>query len=272
MPTKPMPQVPSSNNKKWLLVILTIIFFLLIGYIFHKDLYKGNSEKSDSNQTETSTPQTNTPDNKAEPTKPKPQAEQPKPSSTPTSSTVKLKVPFTAQAPTANWDELHNEACEEASAIMAYAYFNNITSLPPAVVEEEIQKLTEWQKENYGYYLSINTQEAARMIREVYGLSTEIVEMSEPTIKQALADDKLIVFPAQGQKLGNPNFTAPGPIYHMLVITGYNETNFITNDPGTRKGFNYTYSYKTLYGAAGNWSHDDHAVNQGDKKIIIVSK
>src|SRR5688572_5442442 len=38
--------------------------------------------------------------------------------------TLLLKVPFTPQAPTANWDELHNEACEEASSLMAAAYFN----------------------------------------------------------------------------------------------------------------------------------------------------
>src|SRR3954467_10835183 len=36
--------------------------------------------------------------------------------------TLLLKVPFTPQAPTANWDELHNEACEEASSLMAGLY------------------------------------------------------------------------------------------------------------------------------------------------------
>ena len=39
-------------------------------------------------------------------------------------SELHLRVPFTPQAPTANWDELHNEACEEASVLMAAAYFN----------------------------------------------------------------------------------------------------------------------------------------------------
>ena len=101
-----------------------------------------------------------------------------------------ISIPFTSQAPTANWDELHNDACEEASVIMAYAYFNNIKSLPPEVVETEITKLTEWQDKNYGYHLSIDTTEAARMIEEVYNLNTEIVTYSETTVKRALAENK----------------------------------------------------------------------------------
>lgn len=183
-----------------------------------------------------------------------------------------LDVPFTPQAPTANWDELHNEACEEASAIMANAYFNGISSLPPAIVEKEIEKLTKWQQENFGYNLSINTQEVTEMINANYDLKTELVAMNEATIKKALAENKLVLLPINGQMLGNPNFKQPGPIYHMLVITGYDEENFITNEPGTRKGLNYKYSYETLEAATGNWEPGPHEVDLKDKRIIIVSK
>lgn len=185
---------------------------------------------------------------------------------------LKLAVPFTSQAPTANWDELHNEACEEASIIMANAYYNDVTSLPAATVEKEIAKMTEYQQKEFGYNLSINTSEAAQMARDVYGLKTEIVPFSEQTIKQALANDKLVIYPAMGQMLGNPNFTGEGPIYHMLVIKGYDDSNYITNDPGTRKGLDYKYSFSTLKNASGNWVHDAHAVDTSDKRIIIVSK
>lgn len=185
---------------------------------------------------------------------------------------LKLTVPFTSQAPTANWDELHNEACEEASIIIANAYYNNVTSLPAATVEKEITRMTEYQQKEFGYHLSINTYETAQMARDVYGLKTEIVPFNEQTIKQALANNKLVIYPAMGQMLGNPNFTGEGPIYHMLVITGYDGTNYITNDPGTRKGLNYKYSYSTLKNASGNWVHDAHAVDTSDKRIIIVSK
>ncbi len=198
----------------------------------------------------------------------------PKPAELPVS--LRLQVPFTAQAPTANWDELHNQACEEASLIMAWAYFNNITSLPPKVVETEIAKLTDWQQTTYGYNLSVTTPETARMGREIYGLTTEVAKFDAKTIKQALAENKLVIVPAQGQELGNPNFTPPGPPYHMLVITGYyNKAGldyFITNDPGTRRGENYEYSSAIIEAAAGNYSHTTEKVDTTNKDIIIVSK
>lgn len=191
-------------------------------------------------------------------------------------STLQLKVPFTAQAPTANWDELHNQACEEASLIMVWAYFNQLTSLPPKVVEAEIAKLTDWQQTTYGYNLSVTTRETARMGREVYNLTTSVVKFDIKTIKQALVENKLVIVPAQGQKLGNPNFTPPGPPYHMIVITGYYDKAgvdyFVTNDPGTRRGENYEYSSAIIEAAAGNYSHTTDKVDTSDKDVIIVSK
>lgn len=183
-----------------------------------------------------------------------------------------LTVAFTPQAPTANWDLLHNEACEEASAIMANAFFNQIDSLPPRIVEEQITLLTNWQLENFGYSLSITTEETKQMIEAVYGLQAELTTIDEDLIKQALVDNKLVILPAAGRLLGNPNFTPPGPIYHMLVITGYDENGFITNDPGTRRGENYRYSYATLYESAGKYVHATKNMNTADKQILIVSK
>lgn len=183
-----------------------------------------------------------------------------------------LTVPFTAQAPTANWDELHNQACEEASSIMANAYFTGINSLPPATVEKQISLLTKWEDANLGYHLSINTQETKKMIEGNYKLSAEISEIDEQKIKRALVDNKLVLLPANGQMLNNPNFKTPGPIYHMIVITGYDGDTFITNDPGTRNGLNYKYTYDVLEAANGNWDKDADQVNLNDKQILIVSK
>ena len=58
-------------------------------------------------------------------------------------SSLLIPVPFTPQAPTANWDTLHNEACEEASAIMAWRYFegDGRTRIPADEVEAQITKL-----------------------------------------------------------------------------------------------------------------------------------
>ena len=59
----------------------------------------------------------------------------------------------------------------------------------------------------------------------------------------------VVIIPVDGQIIGNPNYTAPGPIYHMLVIRGYTSAELITDDSGTRKGQNYPYAFNTLYNA-----------------------
>ncbi len=207
------------------------------------------------------------------PNTPSPTPPSPTPSAYP--ATLNLKVPFTAQAPTANWDELHNEACEEASAIMAYAYFSGRkeTNLSPVWVEEELAKITEWEKQKFGYYLDINADETATLLREFYGLNTKVIQdYTEDDFKKELAQNHLILPVANGQKLGNPNFRRPGPPYHMYVVKGYTGSNFVTNDPGTRNGLNYIYTFQTILNAGGDWSHEINAVDQGVKKAVVVWK
>lgn len=188
---------------------------------------------------------------------------------------ILLKVPFTPQAPTGNWDELHNEACEEASVLMANAFFAGDTrsTLSPNEAEKEIEKLTQWQQENLGYYLSIDSEEVARMTKEVYGLKAEVLrEFSEDTLKKALSENKLVLVPVNGRLLGNPYFKQPGPIYHMFVIKGYNKDTFIVNEPGTKRGKDYQYSYQTIRGAIGDYDHSKKETVSSRPAIVIVSK
>src|SRR6185437_4143244 len=127
--------------------------------------------------------------------------------------------------------------------------------------------------QQFGYNLDINSEETVQMIKAHYGLNAEVVSSyNENTIKQYLQDNKLVLIPENGQLIGNPNYKAPGPKYHMLVIRGYTSSSIITNDPGTRNGLNYSYSYNTLYNANGDWSHQTNSVDLSKKNIIVVSK
>ena len=185
-----------------------------------------------------------------------------------------LQVPFTAQAPTGNWDKLHNEACEETSAIMAAAYFAGDTRkvLPVPEVEKQLAALTDWQEERFGYSLDTTAAETAEMLREVYHLKTDIViDYTEQDIHEALLADKVIIVPVNGRLLGNPYFRQPGPIYHMIVIRGYTKTELITNDPGTRNGENYRYAFATIKDAAADWNHDTDTIDASNPLIIVVS-
>ncbi|OGM97345.1 MAG: hypothetical protein A2735_03175 [Candidatus Yanofskybacteria bacterium RIFCSPHIGHO2_01_FULL_41_21] len=209
----------------------------------------------------------------------KPETSSPKPSTTQPSTTnpvtLSLKVPFTPQAPTGNWDELHNEACEEASAIMVAAYFSGDTraKLPATEVEEEITALTNWQQTHFGYYLDTTTAETAEMIRSFYNLKTTIItDYTEKDIKDALNANKLVILPINGRLIGNPYYRQPGPIYHMLVVRGYTATQLITNDPGTRNGESYKYSFTTLKNAPADWDHSIDTISENKSLMIVVSK
>ncbi len=201
---------------------------------------------------------------------------------TPTSlvipSSLVLKVLFAQQAPFGNWDAIHEETCEEASMIMAAKYFNK-EPLDEKIMEEELQKLLAWENER-GYKVDLSAQEMAGILKDYFGLKAAITkEATVERIKYELVKGNLIVIPVAGRVLNNPNFKQPGPIYHALVIKGYNSKEIITNDPGTRKGNGFSYSYANLIEAIHDWqpSFLDNGsaaekILTGEKAMIIINK
>jgi hypothetical protein len=187
-----------------------------------------------------------------------------------------LAVAFAQQAPFGNWDAAHEEACEEASMVMADKYFRH-QSLTETIMEEELQKILKWQTDN-GYQLDLTAAETVKNLNDYFGLSAHLSrEVTVDRIKYELFKGNLVIIPAAGRELHNPNFKGAGPIYHMLVIKGYNDKEFITNDPGTRKGNGYRYSYDTIINAIHDWNHERAAggmtnaeMAQGEKVIVIV--
>jgi len=63
--------------------------------------------------------------------------------------TFDLPIKFSPQAPFAVWDDLHQEACEEAAMIMAVKYLK-AEDLDKQIMENEIQAMVKWEGEN-GY-------------------------------------------------------------------------------------------------------------------------
>ena len=191
---------------------------------------------------------------------------------------LELPVLFAQQAPFANWDEVHEETCEEASMIMVARYFKG-QPLTEAIMEEELQKILKWQEE-HGYKVDATAEETIQILKDYFKLEARLSEeVTADRIKYELSQGNLIIVPAAGRELKNPNFKQPGPIYHMLVVKGYNDREFITNDPGTRKGNGYKYSYETLLGATHDWDHElakdgmsDAEIAQQPKVLIIVEK
>jgi len=191
---------------------------------------------------------------------------------------LELPVGFAQQAPFANWDTVHEEACEEASMIMAVRYFKD-QPISEKIMEEDLQKIFKWEQDN-GYQVDLMAAETIKVLKDYYGFLAKVTtEVTADRIKYELAKGNLIIVPAAGRELKNPNFKTPGPIYHMLLIKGYDETRFITNDPGTRRGNSYRYNYNDLLQAVHNWNHEraqggmtDAEMSQGERVMIVVSR
>ncbi len=184
---------------------------------------------------------------------------------------INFDVPFTSQAPNANWDRTHEEACEEAAILMAERYFARRQITSPIDAEAGLQEIIAWENQNLGFFESTTAEETVRIIREMFDLQAQIVtNPSVDEIKAALADNKLVLVPSAGREIGNPFYTAPGPLYHMLLLKGYTKTQFITNDAGTKRGENYPYNFKTILDTNHDWNGGD--VTNGAKKMIFVWK
>lgn len=184
---------------------------------------------------------------------------------------VTLNVPFTPQAPFADWNPPYDEACEESSLIMVEYYLRD-EPLNPTRADSEIVLQYNWQTER-GYEIDIDTNDLANVARDYYQRKAKRYtdeEVSIENIKRLLAGGYPVIIPAAGQLLGNPNFRGAGPPYHMLVITGYDENGFITNDPGTRNGEDFRYSYDTIMNVIHDWNGSKETIQQGPRAILVI--
>lgn len=188
-------------------------------------------------------------------------------------SSLNLAVPFTSQAPHGNWDEPYQEACEEASLYMAQQYYAGQPEgkIDADRADADLLNVVAFERELFGYYEDTTAEQTGLLAESMFGLTSRLIQ--NPTIDDIKAELVLghpVIVPAAGRLLGNPYFTAPGPIYHMLVIRGYTSDNqFIVNDPGTSHGEAFLYDFDTLFYAMHDWNNGEE-ITQGAKTVLIV--
>ena len=56
----------------------------------------------------------------------------------------------------------------------------------------------------------------------------------------------------------------------MLVVIGYTDDGFITNDPGTKRGEQYWYKTETLLDAIHDWTGVKEEIAKGPTNALIV--
>ena len=203
----------------------------------------------------------------------------------PQKKSFKLNVPFISQSPYKKWDHLHNEACEEASLVMASHWINS-TPLNKKIADQKIKNSVSWQKENWGGHYDLNAKDTIELAKGFFNIKkiyfTDIKSIDE--IKYFLEQGKLVLAPMAGRNLDNPYFQTPGPAYHMVVVVGFEKEHVITNDPGTFRGKSFKYPDKNFINSLHDWpfkkiekndlTKDQKAqeILKGKKRIIIIEK
>ena len=139
-----------------------------------------------------------------------------------------------------------------------------------------ILAMTEFEVKTYGSHEDTAAAQTAQLVEDYYGYDTEVrYDITLDDIKRELVKGNPVIVPTHGQVLENPYFTPPGPLYHMLVITGYTEDRFITNDPGTKRGENLSYSYENMEKSIQDWGLVDWDTGNGThgpSAMIIIKR
>jgi len=167
---------------------------------------------------------------------------------------TKQTVPFIVQAPFGKWkDQDFQNGCEEASMIMAMGWIQKTAEISAEKSETQIKDIIKFEEKLLGYSADTDIFDMQKIFQKYfeYNGAEARENIKIDNIKNELQKGNIVLVPAFGRALKNPNYTSPGPITHMLVIIGYDPESqkFITNDSGTRKGKDYEYAENVLFEA-----------------------
>ncbi len=184
-------------------------------------------------------------------------------------------VAFAAQAPLGRWgDRREQEGCEESSAFMAVKWAKR-EPFDLAEAERVIRDASDWEAATYGYYEDTSAQDTAdRIIKGYlgYGAAEAKQDIGVDDVYRALADGGVVALPVNGRLLPNPYFSSPGPIRHMILVTGYDAAadQFVTNEPGTVHGAGFRYARQDLAKALMDYPSGYHEPIVPGKTAMVV--
>ncbi len=181
-----------------------------------------------------------------------------------------LNVPYTVQAPYANWD-VHEESCEEAAVLMARDYLEGVkyteTVIDKEIANSSMVAMKYWQQVHYGSEPDLTIEGIGKFAAEYYGYNYEYKEnITDYDIKLAINQGYPVIVPVMTHSLYNPNYGAH-TVYHVLLIKGYDSTGVITNDAGVKEGENWHYTWDVLFGAI-----DAQTSQMGQGRVMVVIK
>lgn len=143
-----------------------------------------------------------------------------------------LQVPYLSQAPDGNWTLPWSEACEEASLLMAQAFYRNEHGIDKARAKQAMQTMFAWEDRTFQKNTDTNAEEIERLGEEHTDL--ELIIKRHPNIDDLRAElnagHPVIALVNMYTLYQEP---AGKDSYHVIVLTGYdaNMQEFLINDP-----------------------------------------
>jgi hypothetical protein len=191
----------------------------------------------------------------------------PAPSPSPPPGAI-LKVPYTVQAPFANW-KVHEESCEEAALLMYHDFLQGDVrpDIPPAEADQQLRALKTWQVEKWGAERDLTVEKMGQLAQAYWGHKYQVITVSETSIKEEIAAGHPVIVPVMTHSLQNSHY-GPKTVYHVLLIKGYSPTGVVTNDPGIAQGKDWFYSWSVILGAI---DAQTPKMNQGRVGLVVSS-
>lgn len=192
-------------------------------------------------------------------------------------TTVTWQAPFTTQAPETNWDGFHEEMCEEASLLIAAAWYHADTRarIPVAEAEQQLSDMAAWERSVIGTDISTTTAQMAQVATDYLHIpSAHLTVQTVTSVDELkkLVSNGVVVAPFAGRLLGNPHFTGAGPRYHASVIIGYTDREFVVHDVGTRYGADYHYKTTVLWTALHDFIPEPGQITDGAKTVLAFTR
>lgn len=174
-----------------------------------------------------------------------------------------LTVPFIMQSPLWDWKSPWTDYAEEATLLMAY---NAIYQIELTAQEQAraLLAMGSWEAEHFGDSLQTNMEQNLYLLSAYFGhQNSQLVKNpSAQQLTQYLEAGALIAAPVNGQILGNPYYSKPGPQHHNILIIGTEGQNFIAHDPGTSRGEATSYSQTKILEALQDLD--------GSKTVLVI--
>ena len=173
------------------------------------------------------------------------------------------KTAFIPQAPEKNWEQPWQDTCEEAAILTVKYYFENKNPDIKTLLSDYKVLIDKSNSHD------INLAQMSQIASDLYNYDSKIIDNPDTdTIEKYLSQGHILIAPANGQTLYQENkyFKNGGPLYHNIVILGYDHVKqkFIVHDVGTQFGAYFKYSYKVLMDSLGDFN--------GPPRLLLLLK